>query len=177
MDRLFLHVCCAPCAAWPLEWFKAERPGLALELWFYNPNIHPRAEFCRRRDSLAYLAAHHQLTADFSPPYEPRAFLAELAQNPAPPERCRLCYAHRLQAAARAAARRGHRYFSTTLTFSRQQKHDLILEEGRRAATAEGLEFYYEDWRPGRRRGQELTRSLGLYRQTYCGCLFSQLEI
>jgi len=176
MDRLFLHVCCGPCAAYPLEFFQVERPGLELELWYYNPNIHPQSEFRRRRDSLAYLAAHHGLKVDFSPPYDPQTFLAEAAMAPAQPERCRRCYALRFQAAAREASARGHQFFGTTLAFSKRQKHDLIIEEGRRAAEAQGLEFYYEDWRPGWQRGHEIAKTLGLYRQNYCGCLFSELE-
>ena len=176
MDRLFLHICCGPCAAYPLEFFHEERPGLELDLWFYNPNIHPKSEFQRRRDSLAYLAAHHGLKVDFSALYDPQKFLEAVASVSAPPERCRQCYALRFQAAAAEAALRGHRFFGTTLAFSKRQKHDLIIEEGRRAAEARGLEFYYEDWRPGWQRGHEIAKSLGLYRQNYCGCLFSELE-
>ena len=176
MEKLFLHVCCGPCAAYPLEFFQKDRPTVELELWFHNPNIHPKSEFHRRRDSLAFLAAHHGLKVDFSSAYEPRAFLAELALTPDSPERCRRCYALRFDAAAAEAAARGHRVFGTTLAFSRRQKHDLIVEEGRRAAEANGLEFYYEDWRPGWQRGHELAKSLGLYRQNYCGCIYSELE-
>ncbi len=175
-DKLFLHVCCGPCAAYPLELFQSDRPHLALELWFHNPNIHPRAEWGRRRDSLAFLAAHHGLKVDFSSPYEPRPFLAELMKNPTTPERCRACYALRFEAAAREAARRGHRAFGSTLAFSRRQKHDLIVEEGNRAAARHGLDFYYEDWRPGWKRGHEIAKELGLYRQNYCGCIFSEME-
>ncbi|MDR2947401.1 MAG: epoxyqueuosine reductase QueH [Candidatus Adiutrix sp.] len=174
MDIL-LHVCCGPCAAYPLEFFK-ERPDITPHLWFYNPNIHPRGEFLRRRDSLAFLAAHHGLTVDFSPPYQPELFLAELAKNPAPPERCRTCYALRFQAAAHKAAERGYPAFGTTLAFSRRQKHELIVEEGQKAAALHGVEFYYEDWRPGWQRGHEIAKSLGLYRQNYCGCVYSEFE-
>lgn len=176
MEKLFLHICCGPCAAYPLEFFKNERPSLQLELWFHNPNIHPKSEYGRRRDSLAYLAAHHGLLVDFSSPYEPKPFLAELAAVPEAPERCRRCYALRFEAAAAEAAARGHRAFGTTLAFSRRQKHELIIEEGRRAAANKGLEFYYEDWRPGWQRGHEIARALGLYRQNYCGCIFSEFE-
>lgn len=176
MDKLFLHVCCGPCAAWPLEYFETQRPGLELELWFYNPNIHPRSEFLRRRDSLAFLAAHHHLRVDFSSPYQPKEFLAELAQVPEAPERCRRCYYLRFKAAAEAAASRGHRAFGTTLAFSKRQRHDLIIEEGNRAAAEQGLDFFYEDWRPGWQRGHEIAKSLGLYRQNYCGCIYSELE-
>lgn len=176
MKKIFLHVCCGPCACYPLEFFKTQRPDIALELWFHNPNIHGRAEFNRRRDSLAFLALHYGLAIDFSSPYEPEKFLAGLIKNPAQPGRCRACYAMRLGAAALTAARRGHRAFGTTLAFSRRQKHDLIVEEGEKAAAAHGLEFYYEDWRPGWQRGHELAKSLGLYRQNYCGCVFSEFE-
>ncbi|MDR1920403.1 MAG: epoxyqueuosine reductase QueH [Candidatus Adiutrix sp.] len=175
MDTLFLHVCCGPCAAYPLERLLAES-GRKLELWFYNPNIHPQSEFARRRDSFAFLAAVHGLQADFSAPYEPAVFLAEFAQRPSPPERCRRCYALRLGRAAEEAAARGRRAFATTLAFSRRQKHELLIEEGLKAAAAHGLDFYYEDWRPGWRRGHEIARGLGLYRQNYCGCVYSELE-
>ena len=174
MDALFLHVCCAPCAVYPLEWLREKRPELNLEAWFYNPNIHPRAEFHRRRDSLAFLALHQGLKVDFSPPYEAMEFLAALGSKPSAPGRCRVCYARRLSAAAREAAHRGYQAFATTLAFSKQQNQELILEEGRRAAAAHGLDFFYEDWRSGWKRGRELARALGLYRQSYCGCLFSE---
>ncbi|MDR1043517.1 MAG: epoxyqueuosine reductase QueH [Candidatus Adiutrix sp.] len=176
MEKLFLHVCCGPCAAYPLEWLRSQRPGMKLELWYYNPNVHPRGEFNRRRDSLAFLAAHHGLAVDFSAPYDARDFLAELGPNPRAPERCRLCYARRFELAAREAAARGHTALASTLAYSRRQKPDLIVEEGRRAAAAHGLDFFYEDWRSGWRRGHEIARELGLYRQNYCGCLFSELE-
>ena len=175
-DKFFLHVCCGPCAAYPLEWFAAERPELELEGWFYNPNIHPGGEFRRRRDSLAYLAQRRGLKVDFSPPYDAGDFLDALGAAPESPARCRLCYAWRLQAAAREAARRGRRAFATTLAFSKRQNQALLLEEGRRAAAEHGLEFFYQDWRPGWARGHEIARALGLYRQTHCGCLFSELE-
>lgn len=174
--KLLLHVCCGPCATYPLEFFKVERPDLEPQLWFYNSNIHLKSEFYRRRDSLAFLAAYHDLKVDFSPPYEPEQFLLEVGKNPKSPNRCQFCYAHRLQAAAREAASRGYKLFGTTLSFSRRQKHELIIEEGRRAATMYDVEFYYEDWRPGWQRGHEITRNLGLYRQTYCGCIYSELE-
>lgn len=173
-ERLFLHVCCGPCACYPLEVLQAREVGL--ELWFYNPNIHPLAEFTRRRDTLAYLAMQKGLTVDFSVPYEPRKFLALAMESPQPPGRCRLCYRLRLSAAAAEAKARGHTAFSTTLLFSRRQKHDLIIEEGRAAAAEHGLEFHYEDWRGGWQRGFEIAKGLGLYRQNYCGCLFSELE-
>ncbi len=176
METLFLHVCCGPCAAYPLEHLRADRPDLKPELWFYNPNIHPRVEFHRRRDSLAYFAIRSNLTVDFSPPYEATDFLATLGSAISPPDRCRICYAQRLAATATEATRRGYRLFGSTLAFSRHQNQELLIEEGHRAAAAHDLEFYYEDWRPGWRRGHKIAREMGLYHQNYCGCIYSELE-
>lgn len=175
-DSVFLHVCCGPCAAYPLEFFREQRPGLKVQLWFHNPNIHPKSEWGRRRDSLAYLAAVSGLSVDFSSPYDPKSFLAELAKVPESPDRCRLCYRLRFEAAASEASGRGFKCFGTTLAFSKRQRHDLIVEEGRRAAEGQGLEFYYEDWRPGWQRGHEIAKALNLYRQNYCGCIYSEFE-
>jgi predicted adenine nucleotide alpha hydrolase (AANH) superfamily ATPase len=139
---ILLHICCGPCAAYPLEWFRDQRPDLELEGWFYNPKIHPGDEFRRRRDSLAFLALRHSLKVDFSPPYDAADFLAALGRRPQGPDRCRACYAWRLSAAAREAVRRGCQAFATTLAFSKRQKHDLLLEEGRRAAALHGPDFF-----------------------------------
>jgi predicted adenine nucleotide alpha hydrolase (AANH) superfamily ATPase len=111
---------------------------------------------------------------DFSPPYDPKAFLAAAAQAPDPPERCRLCYRLRLEAAAQAAAARGTEVFSTTLLYSRRQKHDLLVEEGQRAAEKFGPAFLAEDWRRGWKEGREISAGLGLHRQTCCGCVFEE---
>jgi predicted adenine nucleotide alpha hydrolase (AANH) superfamily ATPase len=147
--------------------------------WFYNPNIHPREEFVRRRDAVAYLAASigrlvpgAALEVDFSPPYEPGAFLAAASLHPLAPGRCLACYRLRLSAAAKAAAGRGLAAFTTTLLCSRRQKHDLVVEAGRQAASESGVEFHYEDFRTGWRRGIELGRGLDLYRQRWCGCVY-----
>lgn len=176
MMKLFLHACCGPCACYPLELFRDQRPEMEVALWFHNPNIHPKSEWNRRRDSLAYLAAHHNMAVDFSSPYDPKNFLAELAAEPEAPERCQRCYALRFKMAAAEASRRGFPMFGTTLAFSKRQKHDLIIEEGQRAAKEYSLEFYYEDWRNGWQRGHEIAKALGLYRQNYCGCIYSEFE-
>ena len=149
---------------------------MEVALWFHNPNIHPKSEWGRRRDSLAYLAAHNNLKVDFSSNYDPKSFLVQLAAVPDQPERCRLCYALRFQAAAKEAKGQGFPMFGSTLAFSKRQKHDLIIEEGQRAAAEQGLEFYYEDWRSGWQRGHEIAKALNLYRQNYCGCIFSEFE-
>ncbi len=176
MENLLLHICCAPCASYPLERLRADFPALRPKLWYYNPNIHPKAEFRRRRDGVAYLALRSNLEVDFSPPYNAPDFLAEIASASTAPERCRLCYALRFKAAAQEAKRLRIPFWSTTLLYSRRQKHELIIEEARAASANFGVEFYYEDWRIGWHRGAELSRELELYRQNYCGCIYSELE-
>jgi predicted adenine nucleotide alpha hydrolase (AANH) superfamily ATPase len=186
-DSLLLHACCGPCAVWPAERLFRKNPRLKLHLWFYNPNIQPLAEFRRRRDGLAFAVqelirrgrvrgGEINLTADFTAPYDQELFLARAAENPRPPQRCRACYELRLAAAAREAAARGVEHFSTTLLFSRQQKHDLILDSGRKAAGEAGRTFYYEDFRTGWKEGQALAREMGLYRQNFCGCIYGAQE-
>jgi predicted adenine nucleotide alpha hydrolase (AANH) superfamily ATPase len=179
-QSLLLHVCCGPCAVWPIQRLLTRYPGLKLALWFYNPNIQPIAEFRRRRDGLAFLVsqlygADWPFKVDFSPPYESAKFLAQAAKTPNPPERCLGCYELRLKAAALAAKTLGYSHFSTTLLYSRQQKHDLIALAGRKAQEL-GVQFYYEDFRVGWKEGRAMARSYGLYRQTTCGCVYEDLE-
>lgn len=184
MNGLLIHVCCAPCAVYPLVELlsrdeAAENYFRPTALWFYNPNIHPREEHHRRRDAVAYLAARigyltggASLGIDFSAPYEPEVFLAAAAKHPREPGRCLACYALRLDAAAQAARRLGLGSFTTTLLYSRRQKHELVIEAGRVAALEHGVDFYYEDFRSGWSKGIELGKKLELYRQRWCGCVY-----
>lgn len=171
--KILLHACCGPCAIIPAQ--SLSRAGLTFRLWFYNPNIQPWAEFTRRRDSLAYLALQGGYQADFSPPYQTADYLAAVRDSFEAPERCRRCFRLRLRALAEEARRTGFSHISTTLLYSRRQPHDLIREEAEKAARAQGREFFYQDWRTAWKQGFNLSRELGLYRQNYCGCLYSQL--
>jgi predicted adenine nucleotide alpha hydrolase (AANH) superfamily ATPase len=155
--------------------------GLKVVPWFYNPNIHPLEEFRRRRDALAYLAfmmptlapsLTGPLAVDFSPPYNSGRFLSIAALDPVEPARCRACYRLRLDMAARAAIELGLTSFTTTLLYSRRQRHDLIREVGLEVATEHGIEFFYEDFRKGWQEGLEMSKKLGLYRQRWCGCVY-----
>ena len=91
-------------------------------------------------------------------------------------ERCQFCYLFRLEAAAREAKRRGFDAFSTTLLQSTHQNHAVIRETGERISREVGISFYYEDFRQGWKRGLEVSKSMGLYRQQYCGCIYSEKE-
>ena len=110
--------------------------------------------------------------------YRDEYLLEEFLRNvaPSPEKRCQYCYTVRLEAAAREAKKEPFDAFSTTLLYSIYQKHDLIKEIGERVAGEVGIPFYYEDFRPGWRKGVEVSKALGLYRQQYCGCIYSEKE-
>ena len=91
-------------------------------------------------------------------------------------ERCRYCYSIRLEATAREAKKNRFDQFSTTLLQSNHQNHSLIKETGERLAKEIGIPFYYEDFRQGWRKGVEVSKAMGLYRQQYCGCIYSEKE-
>ncbi|MGE5552475.1 MAG: epoxyqueuosine reductase QueH [Betaproteobacteria bacterium] len=172
MKRLLLHACCAPCTIHPLAVLREE--GWDVAGYFYNPNIHPYREWQRRRDTLAEYAARENLPVTWVEGYDLNAFLAEALA--AGPSRCLSCYRRRLSATARAAREGGFGAFSTTLLVSPYQKHDEVRQIGEEVAQAEGVSFIYRDFRPGFRPAQARAKELGLYRQPYCGCIFSERE-
>jgi hypothetical protein len=170
--KILLHICCAPCTIYPLRILR-ER-GFYVQGFFFNPNIHPFAEYIRRRDTLSDFAGHMLLSVFFYPEYPVEEFLGDILS--ACSERCRRCYRMRLRGAAGAARRDGFENFTTTLLYSKFQKHDWIREEGERAAGEAGVKFYYEDFRPGWEEGVETSKAMGMYRQRYCGCILSEIE-
>ncbi len=175
---LLLHVCCAPCATVTLEVLAAH---FALTLYYYNPNIYPRAEYDAR------LAALHSLLAQTRPrnpirlqigSYEPERFEALAAGHEADPEggeRCRLCYHMRLQAAAELARAGGYEYFGTTLSVGPRKDAQALADIGQIIATETGTAYLAADFKKkgGYQRSVALSRQYGLYRQRYCGCRFS----
>jgi len=167
--RLLLHACCGPCAEYPARTLLAE--GFELRGYFFNPNINPQAEHDRRRDNLLALAAQLNIPVDVDEAYDEEAWRSMEA-----PERCRMCYTVRLEAAARHASEIGFPRFTTTLLISPYQDHEALKEIGEAAARAHGVEFFYRDFRPHFREGQQQAREDGLYRQKYCGCIRSLEE-
>jgi len=142
-------------------------------LW-YNPNIHPFLEHQRRLDSMRSFAETARLPLVVPDGYDMVPFLRLVAGHEA--NRCGDCYRLRLSRAAAAAREQGLAAFTTTLLISPYQDHDLLREVGEEVARQHGVEFYYEDLRPGFGESRRLTRELGLYRQRYCGCIYSEWE-
>ncbi|MDR2669509.1 MAG: epoxyqueuosine reductase QueH [Desulfovibrio sp.] len=221
--RILVHVCCGPCAAAVLRGFAAA--GHEPHGFFYNPNIHPLAEYMRRRQGAAQVAGRLDVPLIFAdtlpagasavpdhggrspdgapalpepagdspegapeagrplpggallPAGDPvpwlRAVLGILKNNG---DRCPYCLRLRIFACAEQARRRGVDAFSTTLLYSRRQRHDTIRALGEEAEAALGIAFAYRDFRPHWDEGVRLSKEWGVYRQQYCGCLFSEYE-
>jgi predicted adenine nucleotide alpha hydrolase (AANH) superfamily ATPase len=170
--RLLLHVCCGPCAIYPVEVLGAQ--GHQVTGFFHNPNIHPYLEFRRRSDAVREFAARVGLEVIYRNDYQLEEFLAEVA--PRPDRRCDYCYRSRLEETARLAAAEGFDGFSTTLLYSRYQQHEKIRTFGAELAERFGVSFLYQDFRPGWQQGIAASKSMGLYRQPYCGCIYSEKE-
>lgn len=147
--------------------------GFSVRGIFFNPNIHPSTEYVRRRDTLAGWASASGIDMIWEP-YRMEDYFRAVATGGE--DRCRSCYRLRLDRAASVARELGVRYFSTTLLYSRRQKHDVIRDEAMAAAVRHGVEFLYEDFRGGWQDGIDRSKKLGLYRQRYCGCIFSEKE-
>lgn len=170
--KLLLHACCAPCACYPTE--KLTAAGIDFTILFYNPNIHPYKEFKHRLATLREFVTKkdYKLLIDKSYPLETciKGMLAE------PVVRCAYCYRMRLRYVAEYAKKHDFDAFSTTLLVSPYQKHDLIKQEAEAASKEFDIPFYYEDYREGYQRGVDISLEMGLYRQPYCGCVFSERD-
>lgn len=174
-ELVLLHICCGPCAVWPVDWLTGQ--GLAVEGFWFNPNVHPRHEYQARLESCRRYAAMQALTLHEQEEYGLHRFLAEVwPERAAKPERCGHCYTMRLETTARKAAQLGIGIISTTLLVSPFQDHLSVEEAGRRAAAEWGVRWLQHDWRGGFQAGRTKSRVLGLYHQSYCGCLFSEDE-
>jgi predicted adenine nucleotide alpha hydrolase (AANH) superfamily ATPase len=176
--RILLHCCCAPCSLACIASLREE--GIEPVLFWYNPNIHPRGEYNKRRDTLFEYAASQALELIARDEYGLRGFIAALRAEPGGFDRaaefgrrCACCYRLRLEETARTAKERGFAAFTTTLLISPYQNHELLKQSALEAAGKAGVEFLYRDFRPRFREGQAEARSRGLYRQKYCGCIFS----
>ena len=170
--NILLHTCCGPCALFPLRALRAA--GHEVSGFFYNHNIHPYLEYARRLDAVREMAQQETVPMIIRNDYDLEGFLANVAT--ATGTRCRYCYESRLQATAAMAAKHGFDAFTTSLLYSRFQRHDEIRKLGEQAAQEQGTQFFYEDFRPGWQEGIRLSKELGLYRQQYCGCIYSEKD-
>lgn len=175
-ERLLLHACCAPCSSHCVE--AARRLGYAPTLFFANDNLAHEGEFARRLESMEILAARLDVPLAVAD-YDHSAWLEAVAGLEAEPEggrRCEACFRHNLARTAVQAAEQGFGGFTSTLTVSPHKRSAAVFEAGHAVEVEGGPRFVACDFKKGGGflRSVELARAFGLYRQTYCGCEFSE---
>ena len=170
--RILVHLCCAPCSTYSLRALREE--GHDLLGYFFNPNIHPFSEYLLRKTAMEDYSQKVGFRIVWPAGDEMESFFRVVACHEE--QRCYICYKMRLSRAAEVAKAEGCDAFTTTLLISPYQKHDLLRQIGSEVEEARGIPFYYADLRPGWRWSRQEARQLGLYRQDYCGCLYSEKE-
>jgi predicted adenine nucleotide alpha hydrolase (AANH) superfamily ATPase len=170
--KILLHICCAPCSIYPVKILRDE--GFDMLGFFYRNNIHPYSECIKRQETLESYATSIDLTVIYQKSYDLEGFIRNVAFRES--NRCSFCYHERLRSTALIAKRGKFDCFSTTLLYSKFQKHDEIKLIGEAVGKSEGIMFYYNDFRVGWKEGVEMSKRLGMYRQQYCGCIYSEKE-
>lgn len=170
--NVLLHICCGNCAIYPLRMLR--KADHNVDGYFFNHNIHPYQEYRRRLDAVKEFAAASKLKVIYKDEYLLEEFLSQVAAEPA--GRCSYCYQSRLKLAAEYAAASGYDAFTTSLLYSRYQNHDLIRNLGEELGAHYGIGFLYDDYRVGWNEGIKTSKEMGLYRQQYCGCIYSEKE-
>lgn len=178
---LLLHCCCAPCSSYVLEYLSSH---FAITAYFYNPNISPEPEYHKRTGELQRLLAEKPFPCPIGfieGAYEPDRFFEAsrgLERLPEGGERCFRCYELRLRETAIAAKEGGFDYFTTTLSISPYKNAEKLNELGGRIAGEVGVPYLFSDFKKkgGYQRSIALSKEYGLYRQDYCGCIFSKQE-
>lgn len=177
-QKLLLHACCGPCSLEPVRLLR-ER-GIEPAIYFCNGNIQPRAEHDRRLETLRQWAADEGIEVIEGPcdeeGWEATAGATGAAEGEARRARCRACYRLRFAESARYAAAHGFDALGTTLSVSPYQYADVIAEELARACAEAGVACLFEDYSPAYDEATRRSRDLGMYRQNYCGCRFSDAE-
>ena len=179
--RLFLHSCCAPCSSYVLEYLS---DYFEITDFFYNPNIEPEEEYRHRESELTRLISEMNLRHpvhfeagryDPSEYYESVKGLEHIHEGG---ERCFACYRLRMEEAAKHAAEGGYDYFTTTLSISPLKNASKINEIGQELETLYGVKHLPSDFKKkgGYQRSIQLSKEHGLYRQDFCGCVFSKHE-
>lgn len=177
--KLLLHSCCAPCSSYVLEYLNSI---FDITVFFYNPNITELAEYEKRSKELLRLISEMGISVDFKDGgYEPKKFtqIAKGLENvPEGGERCFKCYRLRLETTAEFAKENGFDYFTTTLSISPHKNAQVLNETGAELAEKYNIPYLFSDFkkRNGYKRSCELSEIYGLYRQDYCGCIYSKKE-
>jgi predicted adenine nucleotide alpha hydrolase (AANH) superfamily ATPase len=171
-NRLLVHCCCAHCAAYTASYFRDK--GYEVGALWYNPNIHPFTEHEARRKAVTELSGKLVFPLITAEGYDMPEYFQRVAGHE--DERCRYCFEMRLLKTAEIAVKEGFNAFTSTLLISPHQKHELIREIGDKVAQGKGIPFLYADLRKRYSDSRHITKPLDLYRQQYCGCIYSEWE-
>lgn len=178
---LILHSCCAPCSSYVLEYLNR---FFDISLLFFNPNIYPQQEYEKRLTELKRFIINYNFENQIdiiNSQYNPDEFFSMargLEQSPEGGERCFKCYEMRLMKTALVAKERNADYFTTTLSISPYKNARKLNEIGKKLSEQTGVKYLCSDFKKnnGYKRSIELSHQYGLYRQHYCGCIFSQQQ-
>lgn len=174
--RLLLHACCAPCSSYCLEYLKDH---FDITLFFYNPNITDKEEFDKRYSELLRLVKEMRLDIQVvCPEYDNEEFLSAVKGKedlPEGGERCTVCYALRLKKACDYAEENGFEYYCSTLSISPYKDAVRLNAIGENLASGKKVKHLPNDFKKkgGYLRSIQLSKEYGLYRQSFCGCVFS----
>lgn len=170
--KILLHICCAPCSIYPVKTLRTE--GFNVFGFYYRHNIHPFTECLKREKTLQAYSESINLRVIYQKGYNLEGFIQNVVYRES--NRCSVCYYERLKSTALIAKRGRFDYFTTTLLYSKFQNHDMLKTIGESIGKATGIQFYYHDFRSGWKEGIKESKQLGLYRQQYCGCIYSEKE-
>ena len=177
MEKILLNVCCAPDATHSINVLKEE--GFYVLTYFYNPNIHPEEEYKMRFDDMVKLAKEINIENIMDVTYdiaEWKKRCESLANEKEGGKRCTECFKLRLEKTAKKAAELGVNIFATTLTISPHKDAELINTLGKEIAKKFGIKYYESNFKKkdGFKKSIELSKKYNLYRQNYCGCMYSK---
>lgn len=177
--KLLMQACCAPCSSYVLEYLC---DYFDITLLFYNPNISPKSEYFFRAEELKRLV--NEMPLRFKPEiivcdYDNTSFFnmsKGLENLPEGSKRCFLCYRLRLEEAAKYAKAHNFDFFCTTLSISPHKNAEKLNEIGGELSEKYGVKYLYSDFKKknGYKRSIELSKEYNLYRQNYCGCIYSK---
>ena len=181
VPKLLLHSCCAPCSSYCMEYLSKY---FDITLYFYNPNISKPEEFDKRANELTRLVNSMPLTRPINvviEHYEPKEFyeIAKGLENePERGKRCEKCFKLRLKCSAQYAQKNNFDYFTTTLSISPHKDAQLLNEIGKELSMKYNIPYLFSDFKKknGYKRSIELSTEYNLYRQNYCGCIYSYKE-
>ncbi|MFV0436658.1 MAG: epoxyqueuosine reductase QueH [Desulfopila sp.] len=169
--NILLHACCGPCSIFPLETLQKDH---TVSVFFFNPNIHPFQEFKRRQETLLQYCQQSDIPVVDPGTYGLNDYLQRVVFHEA--DRCAICYRWRMEETAKTAVNQSFTGFSTTLLYSRYQDHEALKRYGFELADIYGVSFIYSYFRKGWRYGIDKSKEYGMYRQPYCGCIYSEQE-